>query len=73
MSPLERDRLPFESGKLRQETLDSSGDEMSRLGLVVDALQIREIVDPTGYIKNLAAPHAGRLLEIVAEHIDRLG
>jgi uncharacterized membrane protein YqiK len=47
--------------RLRQETLDSSGDEMSRLGLVVDALQIREIVDPTGYIKNLAAPHAAEV------------
>jgi flotillin len=46
--------------RLRQETLDSSGDEMSRLGLVVDALQIREIVDPTGHIKNLAAPLMAR-------------
>ena len=46
--------------RLRQETLDSSGDEMSRLGLVVDA-QIREIVDPTGYIQNLAAPHAAEV------------
>jgi|tagenome__1003787_1003787.scaffolds.fasta_scaffold20980429_4 flotillin len=47
--------------KLRQETLDSSGDEMSRLGLVVDALQIREVEDPTGYIKNLAMPHAAEV------------
>src|SRR5919197_2311200 len=47
--------------RLRQETLESSGDEMGRLGLVVDALQIREIVDPTGYIKNLAAPHAAEV------------
>jgi flotillin len=47
--------------RLRQETLDSSGDEMGRLGLVVDALQIREIIDPTGYIKNLAAPHAAEV------------
>jgi uncharacterized membrane protein YqiK len=31
---------------------------MEKLGIVVDGVQIQEIEDPTGYIKNLAAPHA---------------
>jgi uncharacterized membrane protein YqiK len=31
---------------------------MEKLGIVVDALQIQEIEDATGYIDNLAAPHA---------------
>lgn len=31
---------------------------MEKLGIVVDALQIQEIDDATGYINNLAAPHA---------------
>jgi hypothetical protein len=31
---------------------------MEKLGIVVDGLQIQEIEDPTGYIANLAAPHA---------------
>jgi uncharacterized membrane protein YqiK len=30
---------------------------MEKLGLIVDSLQIQEILDPTGYIKNLALPH----------------
>jgi uncharacterized membrane protein YqiK len=41
-----------------QEIKDASHAEMEKLGLVVDALQIQEIVDSTGYINNLAAPHA---------------
>jgi flotillin len=31
---------------------------MEKLGIVVDALEIQEIEDGTGYINNLAAPHA---------------
>src|SRR5580658_6124046 len=37
---------------------DGSHPEMEKLGIVVDGFQIQEIEDPTGYIKNLAAPHA---------------
>ncbi|HMG40170.1 MAG TPA: SPFH domain-containing protein [Acidimicrobiales bacterium] len=44
--------------KLTQLTRASSGVEMEKLGLIVDSLQIQEIEDPTGYIKNLAMPHA---------------
>jgi regulator of protease activity HflC (stomatin/prohibitin superfamily) len=32
--------------------------EMEKLGIVVDALEIQEIVDKSGYIANVAAPHA---------------
>src|SRR5919201_970461 len=35
----------------------ASGADVAKLGLVIDSLTIREIDDPTGYIKNLAAPH----------------
>lgn len=44
--------------KLTSLTRSSSGAEMEELGLVVDSLQIQEIDDPTGYIKNLGRPHA---------------
>ncbi len=44
--------------KLTALTRESSGTEMEKLGLIVDSLQIQEIHDPTGYIKNLALPHA---------------
>jgi len=43
--------------KLSDAARGASGDEMQKLGLVVDSLQIQEIDDPTGYIQNLAAPH----------------
>jgi uncharacterized membrane protein YqiK len=44
--------------KLTQLTRESSGVEMEKLGLIVDSLQVQEILDPTGYIKNLGMPHA---------------
>jgi flotillin len=44
--------------KLTQLTRDHAGTEMEKLGLIVDSLQVQEIVDPTGYIANLAKPHA---------------
>ncbi|MEZ0092759.1 SPFH domain-containing protein [Streptacidiphilus sp. EB129] len=44
--------------RLTGETRAASGTEMEKLGLIIDSLQIQEILDPTGYIKNLAAPHA---------------
>jgi uncharacterized membrane protein YqiK len=43
--------------RLRQEVIKSSDIEVERLGLTVDSLQIKAIVDPTGYIANIAAPH----------------
>jgi flotillin len=44
--------------KLTQLTREHAGTEMEKLGLIVDSLQIQEILDPTGYIQNLALPHA---------------
>lgn len=47
-----------ERDRVAQEVKDGSHGEMEKLGIVVDGLQIQEIEDPTGYIGNLAAPHA---------------
>jgi uncharacterized membrane protein YqiK len=47
-----------ERDRVAQEIKDSSHSEMEKLGLIVDSLQIQEIEDRTGYIRNLAAPHA---------------
>jgi flotillin len=47
-----------ERDRLAQEIKDGSHAEMEKLGIVVDALEIQEIEDATGYINNLAAPHA---------------
>ncbi|MFF2963564.1 SPFH domain-containing protein [Streptomyces sp. NPDC057963] len=47
-----------ERNRVSQEVVAGSHGEMEKLGIVVDALQIQEIEDATGYIKNLAAPHA---------------
>ena len=47
-----------ERDRVAQEVKEGSHTEMEKLGIVVDALQIQEIGDTTGYITNLAAPHA---------------
>ncbi|PVE13360.1 SPFH domain-containing protein [Streptomyces scopuliridis] len=47
-----------ERDRVAQEVKQGSHSEMEKLGIVVDALQIQEIEDTTGYINNLAAPHA---------------
>jgi flotillin len=46
-----------ERQKLAEEVLGASTSEMAKLGLVVDALQIQSIEDPSGYITAMAAPH----------------
>ena len=55
MSPSRTRRCDRE--QLTSRTRDASGSEMTKLGLIIDSLQIQEIDDPTGYIKNLAMPH----------------
>jgi flotillin len=50
-----------ERDRVAQEVKDGSHTEMEKLGIVVDALEIQEIEDSTGYIKNLAAPHAANI------------
>ncbi len=47
--------------ELAQQTRDASADEMQKLGLLVDSLQIQEIIDPTGYIKALGEPRAAEV------------
>ena len=47
-----------ERDRVAQEVKDGSHAEMEKLGIVVDALEIQEIEDSSGYINNLAAPHA---------------
>ena len=59
---------------LTEKTREHSGEEMQRLGLVIDTLQIKEIDDTTGYIKNLSAPHAAevqKLARIAQAQADR--
>ena len=69
-----------ERDRVAQEIKDGSHAEMEKLGIVVDALEIQEIEDSSGYIKNLAAPHAAAVasrqagahygLETVASNIE---
>jgi flotillin len=47
-----------ERDRVAQEIKDGSHSEMEKLGIVVDALEIQEIEDASGYINNMAAPHA---------------
>src|ERR1700722_6140132 len=47
-----------ERDRVAQEIKDGSHGEMEKLGIVVDALEIQEIEDSSGYIRNISAPHA---------------
>ncbi|MFI5960753.1 flotillin family protein [Streptomyces asoensis] len=61
--------------KLTGQARAACGTEMEKLGLIVDSLQIHEIEDPTGYIKNLSAPHLAavrRDARIAQAEADRL-
>lgn len=49
---------------LTAQVRSSSADEMVKLGLVVDSLQIQEIDDATGYITNLGKPHAAAVAAV---------
>jgi uncharacterized membrane protein YqiK len=51
------EKIITDRNSLAQEVKGASSDEMEKLGLIVDAFQIQEVGDPSGYIKNLAAPH----------------
>lgn len=53
-----------ERQKLAEQVLDGSKEEMAKLGLVVDSLQIQSIDDEgSGYIENMAAPHNAKIRE----------
>ncbi len=63
-----------ERDRVAQEIKDGSHAEMEKLGIVVDALEIQEIEDATGYISNLAAPHAATVASqarIAKAHADQ--
>src|SRR4051794_7143495 len=60
--------------ELAQQTREASADEMQKLGLVVDSLQIQDIIDPTGYIRALGEPRAAevkKLARIAQANADR--
>ncbi len=63
-----------ERDRVAQEVKDGSHAEMEKLGIVVDALEIQEIEDASGYISNLAAPHAATVASqarIAKAHADQ--
>ncbi|PRY00988.1 flotillin family protein [Allonocardiopsis opalescens] len=47
--------------RLTGEVRSSCADELSKLGLVVDSLQIQEIDDESGYITNLGKPQSAAI------------
>jgi len=52
------EEIVTERQKLAVEVLDGSKEEMAKIGLIVDALQIQSIDDQnSGYIDAMAAPH----------------
>jgi flotillin len=53
-----------ERDRVAQEVKDGSHGEMEKLGIVVDALEIQEIDDASGYINNLAAPHSSAIASL---------
>jgi len=68
------EELIRERDKLTEATRAAAGTEMEKLGLVIDSLQIQEIDDPTGYIQNLAKPHAVAVQKdarVAQAHADR--
>src|SRR3954470_1190660 len=61
---VEGEDLIANRNELAQQTRDASADEMQKLGLVVDSLQIQEIIDPTGYIRALGEPRAAEVKKL---------
>ena len=52
------EEIVTERQKLATEVLDGSKEEMAKIGLVIDSLQIQSIDDKgLGYIESMAAPH----------------
>jgi uncharacterized membrane protein YqiK len=56
------EEIVTERQKLATEVLDGSKQEMAKIGLIVDSLQIQSIDDMgTGYIDAMAAPHVSAI------------
>src|SRR5215472_17582095 len=58
VSRMTGEQVITERDRLTQEFRKRSLAEMHKLGIVVDALEIQQIEDTSGYIRDLAAPHA---------------
>jgi flotillin len=58
---LTMEEIVRERERLTQETWSAAGVELEKLGLMIDTLQIKDLHDPTGYIANLARPHAAEV------------
>jgi flotillin len=58
VSRLTGEQVITERDRLSQDFRKRSLAEMQKLGIVVDALEIQQIEDTSGYIRDLAAPHA---------------
>ena len=59
------EEIVTERQKLATEVLDGSKEEMVKIGLSVDALQIQSIDDgDLGYIANMAAPHNAAIQQL---------
>src|SRR3954447_7472678 len=57
------EEIVTERQKLATEVLEGSKEEMARIGLAVDALQLQSIDDgDTGYIDAMSAPHKAAIL-----------
>src|SRR5580698_5454100 len=56
------EEIVTERQKLAEQVLEGSKEEMARMGLVVDSLQIQSIDDgASGYIASMAAPHTATI------------
>lgn len=58
VSKLTGEQVVTERDRLTQDFRKRSLAEMQKLGIAVNALEIQQIEDTTGYIRDLAAPHA---------------
>jgi flotillin len=61
VSRLTGEQVITERDLLTEEFRERSIAEMRNLGIVVDALEIQQIEDTSGYIRDLAAPHAAAM------------
>ena len=55
---LTAEQVITERDRVTRDLMRRSSAEMGKLGLVVDAVEIQQIEDTSGYIRDMAAPHA---------------
>jgi flotillin len=64
VSTLTMDKLYSDREALVAATLSACSDQMQALGLVIDALPISDVIDPTDFIGNIAAPHIAEVKQL---------